>query len=455
MSTLLKWAQQSTGLGKFSSSSSNSTGGSSNGTATNNNSANLSSTGQKWIHPPESLQNGHVVYVVKFLGNTFVDKPKGIDVVKDGIRKLKFSQQLKKNEKGASTKMKKIELTISVEGVAIKELKTHHTLYQFPLHRISYCADDKGEKKFFAFITKNEQSSKKTVTTDSYEVEPDNMHECFVFVSDKLAEEITLTIGQAFDLAYRKFMDTSGRDLEAQKRLIIAQQQIKRLERDNNIYRRRLSDLSHFKGVSNYLKEMNLKTLYDLPSDVDESSSPAPKSVPTAQSNGTNNDVDNMIDISDPVPMLPPLPPRSKIYDEFKDQFALDDTFDSDDDFNPRFYEKNGTNSNNDNGYSSMNNHNQHVTPLLAPPPKITKRSTLNLIENVNENGVYNNTYNSGADKSQTIDIFGMQNFFTSDVDNAFELFDKKILEIQNGFSRGLSFGNDDFSLDSLDPLKN
>lgn len=28
-------------------------------------------------------------------------------------------------------------------------------------------------------------------------------HECFVFISTKLASEITLTIGQAFDLAYR------------------------------------------------------------------------------------------------------------------------------------------------------------------------------------------------------------------------------------------------------------
>lgn len=28
-------------------------------------------------------------------------------------------------------------------------------------------------------------------------------HECFVFVSNKLASDITLTIGQAFDLAYK------------------------------------------------------------------------------------------------------------------------------------------------------------------------------------------------------------------------------------------------------------
>ena len=31
----------------------------------------------------------------------------------------------------------------------------------------------------------------------------EDKHECFVFISDKLAEEITLTIGQAFELAYK------------------------------------------------------------------------------------------------------------------------------------------------------------------------------------------------------------------------------------------------------------
>ena len=42
---------------------------------------------------------------------------------------------------------------------------------QYPLHRISYCADDKGEKKFFSFIAKDQDS---------------DQHVCFVFVSDKL-----------------------------------------------------------------------------------------------------------------------------------------------------------------------------------------------------------------------------------------------------------------------------
>lgn len=106
-------------------------------------------------------------------------------------------------------------------------------MHQYPLHRISYCADDKGEKKFFSFIAKEEDAER---------------HTCFVFVSDKLAEEITLTIGQAFDLAYRRFLETSGKDLETQRRCMVLQQKIKRLEHENNVYRQRLQDIAAIKG---------------------------------------------------------------------------------------------------------------------------------------------------------------------------------------------------------------
>lgn len=44
-------------------------------------------------------------------------------------------------------------------------------LHQYPLHRISFCADDKAEKRFFSFIAKEADSEE---------------HTCYVFVSDKL-----------------------------------------------------------------------------------------------------------------------------------------------------------------------------------------------------------------------------------------------------------------------------
>ena len=40
------------------------------------------------------------------------------------------------------------------------------------------------------------------------------------------AEEITLTIGQAFDLAYRRFLDTQGKDMEQKKHHVLLQKKV-------------------------------------------------------------------------------------------------------------------------------------------------------------------------------------------------------------------------------------
>lgn len=63
-----------------------------------------------------------------------------------------------------------------------------------------------------------------------------------MFVSDKLAEEITLTIGQAFDLAYRRFLETSGKDLEMKKQLMILQKRVKDLEIENSELKSKLNE---------------------------------------------------------------------------------------------------------------------------------------------------------------------------------------------------------------------
>ena len=98
-------------------------------------------------------------------------------------------QQLKKAESGSgNTKMPKMELTISVNGVTIQDPKSKEVKHEYPLHRISYCADDKEEKRFFSFIAKDEHSNK---------------HTCFVFLSDKLVRYFWfLNFGILFNLSF-------------------------------------------------------------------------------------------------------------------------------------------------------------------------------------------------------------------------------------------------------------
>ena len=69
-----------------------------------------------------------------------------------------------------------------------------------------------------------------------------------MFVSDKLAEEITLTIGQAFELAYKRFLETSGRDIELKKQLMSLQKKITSLEFENSELKTRLKDVAGIKG---------------------------------------------------------------------------------------------------------------------------------------------------------------------------------------------------------------
>ncbi|XP_017798579.1 PREDICTED: PTB domain-containing engulfment adapter protein 1-like isoform X2 [Habropoda laboriosa] len=422
-STLLKWAQNSTN----SKNQTNKNGG----------------TNRNWIHPPDALQKGHIAYLVKYLGSTEVDQPKGIKVVKEAICKLKFNQQLRKSE---GTKTPKVELTISIDGVAIQEPKTKTTpkriMHQYPLHRISYCADDKGEKKFFSFIAKEEDAER---------------HTCFVFVSDKLAEEITLTIGQAFDLAYRRFLETSGKDLETQRRCMVLQQKIKRLEHENNVYRQRLQDIAAIKGsadVSAYLSQHNLPDILHVPGATNETTQINGSS--NKSSLGISNDSNgNTSNGSQP----PPVPPRS-FEKSFDDNFMgsepaptpsvgtkleglLMDEFEED--FNPRAYE------------SAANG-------LVAPPPKAKDSRRQNGVKEdlfgsipfnppppVNAKNEFNDPFEMG-EFGATPAIF---NPSQQELENAIGLLDKKLLEMKDGFSRGLSIDTDDFSLESLDPLRN
>uniref|UniRef100_D3TPR4 Adaptor protein CED-6 n=1 Tax=Glossina morsitans morsitans TaxID=37546 RepID=D3TPR4_GLOMM len=206
---------------------------------------------RNWLHTPEALISGHVVYLVKFFGNLPVEQPKGIEIVKDTIRKLQFAQQMKKAETGTQEKFKKVEITISVDGVAVQEPHTQKILHQFPLHNISYCADEKGVKKFFSFIAKSIKtvdgssssngcgSSVSDSSSSVAQQQGEETHECFVFISNKLASDITLTIGQAFELAFRKYINCTEKT-----ELSKAQQQISDLEKIITIFKDRLNDLS-------------------------------------------------------------------------------------------------------------------------------------------------------------------------------------------------------------------
>ncbi|XP_007196204.1 PTB domain-containing engulfment adapter protein 1 isoform X6 [Balaenoptera acutorostrata] len=180
-----------------------------------------------WMHTPEALSKHYIPYNAKFLGSTEVEQPKGTEVVRDAVRKLKFARHIKKSE---GQKIPKVELQISIYGVKILEPKSKEVQHNCQLHRISFCADDKTDKRIFTFICKDSESNK---------------HLCYVFDSEKCAEEITLTIGQAFDLAYRKFLESGGKDVETRKQIAVLQKRIQDLETENMELKNKVQDLEN------------------------------------------------------------------------------------------------------------------------------------------------------------------------------------------------------------------
>ncbi|XP_022114250.2 PTB domain-containing adapter protein ced-6 isoform X1 [Pieris rapae] len=461
--------------------------------------ANGTPNGRNWIHAPDALVKGHVAYLVKFLGCTHVDQPKGIEVVKDAIKKLQFTQQLKKSETKDAAKCKKVEITVSVDGVAIQEPRSNNVMYQFPLHRISYCADDKGAKKYFSFIAKGGS------TVNGVNGHDTNMekHECFVFISTKLASEITLTIGQAFDLAYRRFLNDNGKYIELQKLTL----QNKKLELQITAYKNRLQELSRITykdDLSAYLSRNKISDIVEFKTPPELEKQISSLSIANgfgcngkvtefgadAMSNNstdTNNSNDNNLLLSTPPPvhnnktgmLLGDLSPSKTPSVGTKLEGLLMNS-DSDSEFDPRAYESEPV--------SRFNSTIESPTPILAPPPKTPKRQNQNGndpfgstpftvpaqsfapkpnydIDLNLQTSVFTSPNLTGYDPfdTQKAGIFGYGNNFNGftnlsekrELDRGFDGFlDKTITEMKDGFSRGISFGNDDFSIDNLDPLK-
>ena len=73
-----------------------------------------------------------------------------------------------------------------------------------------------------------------------------------------------MTIGQAFELAYKKYLDTNGKELETQKQLLTLQKRIELLENENSQLKSRLRDISKIKGeqdIQDYLTNNKVQIL--------------------------------------------------------------------------------------------------------------------------------------------------------------------------------------------------
>ncbi|XP_060842952.1 uncharacterized protein LOC132923129 [Rhopalosiphum padi] len=117
-----------------------------------------------------------------------------------------------------------------------------------------------------------------------------------------------------------------------------------------------------------------------------------------------------------------------------------------------------------ENNFEPRTNNNSATSPtsppLLAPPPKPardTGRRSQNSDDIFGLSPFKATPRPAGQPRTSASDPFGMDDFGQSvqnGIENDIGLLDKRIKEMKDGFSRGLSMSTEDFSLESLDPLK-
>ncbi|XP_071819768.1 uncharacterized protein [Apostichopus japonicus] len=124
-----------------------------------------------------------VPFYVKFLGSCLVDLPN------DEVHTASSVKRLVHEAKYSGIKLRKVSLTISPGGIVQADLETQEELLNVAIHRISYCTADRHHEKVFGFIA----NDTRTDVLEFY---------AYLCTKRKIAEALTLTVAQAFHIAY-------------------------------------------------------------------------------------------------------------------------------------------------------------------------------------------------------------------------------------------------------------
>ncbi|XP_052259185.1 PTB domain-containing adapter protein ced-6-like isoform X1 [Dreissena polymorpha] len=407
----------------------------------------MRSGNKQWIHPPDALTKGHILYNVKFYGECEVDSPKGTEVVKEAIRKRKFNKSIRKTE---GQRTPKVEISISVDGVAIQDPKTKMIRHQYPLHRISYCADDKSDKRMFTFIAKSQAS---------------NTHYCYVFASERNAEEITLTIGQAFDLAYRRFLETQGKDADLKRAQDALQRRVKQLEQENTQLKQRIRELEALKDradieqfkQSNQISSLtdtgpvNQPTVFTFPNNVGETCTDSPQSSPQLSAVGRR--LENLM-------FEPSTPDQSQNGETSPRTLGIISPPPQSSRPRPRSSSLATSTSQLMSTQSPAQASQAPFTSNGQIPSEMDELAALFESSPMNAhapaNATYNHTVHNNANpfispSQDDTDPFGMASFVPSQAPLKHTM--SLDSDMEAGFSQGLSFGTGDFGMDSFDPF--
>ncbi|KAL9955552.1 hypothetical protein ACROYT_G036890 [Oculina patagonica] len=141
---------------------------------------------KKWKHESSVLVKGSVNYTTLYLGSHAVKTITGLESTIDACRKMRLST-------AKLQKIPSVTLSVSVKGIKFIDARSKIMVSYHDMRNISYITQDPEDRKVFAYIAKDAKTEK---------------HYCHVFrvESTALSDEVTMTIGQAFELAFSQFV---------------------------------------------------------------------------------------------------------------------------------------------------------------------------------------------------------------------------------------------------------
>lgn len=152
---------------------------------------------ENWTDTRETLLEG-MLFNLKYLGMTLVEQPKGEEMSAAAVKRIVATA------KASGKKLQKVTLKVSPRGIILTDGITNQLIENVSIYRISYCTADKMHGKVFAYIAQSQHN--------------ENL-ECHAFLCTKrkMAQAVTLTVAQAFKVAF-EFWQVSKEEKEKREK---------------------------------------------------------------------------------------------------------------------------------------------------------------------------------------------------------------------------------------------
>jgi len=137
---------------------------------------------ENWESNEEPVVDGLIFYL-KYLGNVIVDHPNGEGTTASAVKKIIAMSK---------KKLVKMEVLVSPRGIRMTEIDSNTLFEDVSIYRVSFCTNDSTHTKIFAFIARNNDNE---------------TMECHAFLcpKKKIAQAITLSVSQSFNLAFESW----------------------------------------------------------------------------------------------------------------------------------------------------------------------------------------------------------------------------------------------------------